>query len=102
MREKTCDICGHVVNPEDAVIHRIIPEEIAVQAGILDFRTTILCFNCSREVSDWYEKKVFNLKYDEVAKKFVYKSPTDLVNEYETIYKSFADYKCSRKSKKSL
>ncbi len=92
MREKTCDICGHVVNPEDVVIHRIIPEEVARQAGIFDFRTATLCTDCSNEVQTWYGKRVSSMSYKDGAKRFILRSPTQMVEEYEATYRAFVAY----------
>lgn len=93
MWEKTCDICGHVVNPEDVVIHRIIPEEAARQAGIFDFRTATLCPDCSNEVQSWYRKRVYSVSYENRTKRFILRSPAQMVKEYEAAYRAFAAYK---------
>lgn len=93
MREKTCDICGHVVNAEDVVVHRIIPEEVARQAGIYDFRTATLCPDCSNEVQAWYGKRVYSMNYKNEAKRFILRSPAQMVKEYETTYRAFVEYK---------
>jgi hypothetical protein len=99
MREKTCDICGHVVNPEDVVIHRIIPEEVAKQAGIFDFRTAILCTDCSNEVQTWYGKRVYSMNYKDGAKRFMLRSPAQMAKEYEAAYRAFIEYKKRRLAK---
>ena len=100
MWEKTCDICGHVINPEDVVIHRIIPEEAARQAGIFDFRTATLCPGCSSEVQTWYRKRAYRVSYDDRAKRFMPSSPADIVKEYEAVYRAFAAYKGRRRAKR--
>jgi len=99
MWEKTCDICGHVINPEDVVIHRIIPEEATRQAGIFDFRTATLCPDCSNEVQIWYGKRVYSVSYEDRAKRFMPRSPSDIVKEYEAAYRAFAAYKNRRRAK---
>ena len=65
MKAKTCEICGRESKPEDLVIHLVVPEEVARQAGILDTRTVLLCINCSNEVQAFYSKKVHDLSYDD-------------------------------------
>ena len=100
MGEKTCDICGNAVNSEDVVIHRMIPEEVARQAGIYDFRIAVLCSNCSNEVQTWYKKRVYGVSYDNSTKKFLPRSPADIVKEYEAIYRAFAAYKNKRRAKR--
>ena len=92
MEKKSCGICGYEGKPEDLVIHRIVPEEVARQAGILDTRTVLLCINCSNEFQT-FTKKVPDLSYDDVTKHFIPKSPTELIKEYEAAYKAFIAYK---------
>jgi hypothetical protein len=99
MREKTCDICGHGVNSEDVVIHQIIPEEVARQAGIYDFRTAALCPDCSNEVQAWYGKRVYSMSYKDGAKRFIFKSPAQMAKEYEATYRAFVEYKTRRRAK---
>ena len=99
MREKTCDICGHLVNPEDVVIHRIIPAEVARQAGIFNFRTATLCTDCSNEVQTWYEKRVYSMNYKDGVKRFMLRSPAQMVKEYEAAYRAFIEYKTRRRAK---
>ena len=93
MRERTCQTCGCSLSRENLVRHRIVPEPVATEAGILDARAVSLCPNCSQEVQNWYAKKVYHMNYDEVTKQFVPKSPAELVREYEGVYKTFVRYK---------
>jgi len=91
--KKTCEICGREGKPEDLVIYRIVPEEVAKQAGVIDLRTALLCFTCGSEIQDWYRKRVFNMIYDTLTLQFIPKSPTEIIKEYETAYKAFVAYK---------
>lgn len=93
MQRKTCEVCGHAVDPGELVIHRIVPEEIASRAGILDVRKVALCLNCGNQVQDWYNKKVFGMRYDARTNQFIPKSSTEMVKEYEDAYKAFVAYK---------
>jgi len=93
VQRKTCGVCGHTVEPGELVIHRIVPEEIAGQAGILDVRKVVLCLNCGNQIQDWYNKKVFSMKYDAKTNQFIPKSSAEMVKEYEAAYKAFAAYK---------
>ena len=92
MEKKTCEKCGRGNNPEDLVIHRIVPEEVAKQAGIMDARTISLCINCSNDYQI-FTKKVHDLSYDEMTKYFIPKLPSELIKEYELAYKAFIAYK---------
>ena len=93
MQRKTCGVCGHTVELGELIIHRIVPEEIAGQAGILDVRKVVLCLNCGNQIQDWYNKKVFSMKYDAKTNQFIPKSSAEMVKEYEAAYKAFAAYK---------
>lgn len=96
MEKKTCEICGYTSKPEDLLIHRVVPEEVATQAGILDTRTVVLCINCCNELQAWYLKRVFSMSYDAGTVQFVPKSSADMVKEYEATYRAFATYKRHR------
>ena len=92
MEKKACEICGREANPEDLVIHRIVPEEIASQAGILDTRTILLCIDCSHKFQAFCSSKVHDLRYDDMTQYFIHKSPAELIKEYEVAYKAFVAY----------
>lgn len=99
MEKKTCEICGYTSKHEDLVIYRIVPEEIATQAGILDKRKVVLCTNCCNELQAWYLKRVFGMSYDAGTVQFVPKSSADMVKEYEAAYRAFATYKSGIESR---
>jgi len=93
VQRKACEVCGNTVDPGELVIHRIVPEEIAGQAGILDVRKVVLCLSCGNQIQDWYNKRVFSMSYDDKTNRFIPKSSTEMVKEYEAAYKAFAAYK---------
>jgi hypothetical protein len=93
VRERTCQTCGCSLSQGNLVRHRIVPEPVAIEAGILDARKVVLCPGCSQEIQNWYTKKVFHMNYDEVSRQFVPKSAAELVKEYEGVYKTFVRYK---------
>jgi hypothetical protein len=93
VQRKICEVCGCAVSPGELVIHRIVPEEIAKQVGILDVRKVVLCLNCGNQIQDWYNKRVFSMSYDDKTNRFIPKSSTEMVKEYEAAYKAFATYK---------
>ena len=100
MEKKVCEICGYARKPEDLIIHQIVPEEVATQAGISYPETVVLCINCRNEIQTWYDKKVLGVSYDESARRFVPKSPAQMVREYEAVYREFAAYKKRRRTKR--
>jgi len=93
MKKKACEICGYTGKPADLVIHRIVPEEVTSQAGIVEVRQAVLCINCSYQAQTWCNKKDSSVSYDEDAKHFVPKLPAEMVKEYEAAYEAFAAYK---------
>lgn len=93
MRKKTCEICGKTIEIGDLVTYQIIPQEIAKQAGISEPRTATLCTDCSNEVQTWYVKKVSTIAYDDRTKRFVPKSPAEMLKEYVAAYIGFTTYK---------
>ena len=93
MKNRTCETCGHVLSPQETVIHQIVPEEVSLQANITDPKKVALCPNCSTEIQDWYRKKIYSTNYDTRTKQFIPKPPAELVKEYELAYKTFTDYK---------
>ena len=93
MKKKACEICGYTGKPEDLVIHRIVPEEVTSQAGIVEVRQAVLCVNCSYQAQTWCDKKVSTVSYDNGAKRFMPRVPAEMVEEYESAYVAFAAYK---------
>ncbi len=93
MEEAACELCGNISQLGNMRIHHIVPEEIAGQAGISDSATTRLCRNCHQEVNAWYAGKVSVMAYDSKNKRFQPRSPEEMVKEYETTYRAFAEYK---------
>ena len=88
-----CDACGHKQEIELTVIHRIIPEDIAILSGISDSPTVTLCIHCSNEIRDWYRGQVSTLAYDSALKRFRSKLPNEIKEEYQIAYRGFLDYK---------
>lgn len=93
MGGETCELCGYVGQLRAIETHHIIPRELTSQAAMPDSATVALCSNCHREVHDWYAKKVFDLTYDSMPKRFRSKSSVEMIKEYEAVYKVFARYK---------
>ena len=96
METVMCDACGHKHEIELAVIHKIIPEDIATLFDISDSPTVILCVSCSNEIRDWYRGRVSTLNYDSGLQRFNPKSRIEISEEYQTAYQGFLDYKGKR------
>ena len=93
MAEETCKLCGHVGQLWAIETHHIVPKELTSQAEIPDSASVPLCSSCHREVHTWYSKKVFDMTYDTMTKRFKPKSLAEVVKEYEAAYRLFAEYK---------
>ena len=93
MNKKVCEACGYKHGPEDIGVYRVIPELLSKQDKISDSATVQLCKNCRNEMITWYSRKVADQIYDPAIKRFRYRSPAEMVKEYEAAYRAFAEYK---------
>lgn len=100
MKRKTCQACGYRGAARDIVLHRIIPEEVAEEAGIPDSGTVVLCVNCRNELDTWYSRKISDLTYDTTTRRFIPRSPAEMAKEYEATYQAFAGYKERQRKKR--
>ena len=97
MAEEICEVCGYK-SPLGAVErHHTIPNNITEQAGIANSPTLGMCCNCRRELETWYSVKVAKMVYDTRLPQFRYKTSVEMVQEYESVFKGFLDYKKRRK-----
>jgi hypothetical protein len=97
MADGTCEICGYGSTLGAVESHHVIPKDITEQAGITDSPTRMICCNCRRELETWYSAKVAKMLYDDSIARFRYKTPSEMVEEYEFVYKGFVDYKKRQK-----
>lgn len=93
MEEAACELCGNISQLGAIKMHHIVPREVTGQAGISDSATARLCHNCHQEVNAWYTRKVSVMAYDSKNKRFQPRSLEEMVKEYETTYRAFAEYK---------
>jgi hypothetical protein len=96
MAEETCEVCGYRSLLGAVERHRIIPSDITEPAGITDPPTLRICCNCRRELETWYSTKVARMVYDVRLPQFRYKTPVEMLEEYESVFKSFLEYKKRR------
>lgn len=99
MEQTKCNACGHAIEAGAAVVHQIVPEEAKKLFGIPDSSTTILCNGCSKEVTDWYQKRISSITYDSNLKRFRAKSPAEMAGEYHKVYQSFVDFRGMRQKR---
>ena len=93
MGKGTCELCGCNSGLEIVEKHHIVPLEITEMAGIPESKVVELCRSCLRELNRWCSFKVVDMAYDTEIKRFRAKSWLEMVKEYETAYRSFAEYK---------
>ena len=94
-----CDACGHKQETELTVIHRIVPEDVAIRFGLSDSSTVTLCIYCSNEIRDWYRGRVSILTYDSVSKHFRSKASNEIRKEYQTACQGFLYHKGKRRKR---
>lgn len=100
MGQETCELCGYVSLLGAVEKHHIIPNEITEEAGIPKLQTIKMCYNCRKELDTWYSAKVAKMVYDTKIPKFRYKTPGEMVEEYQFLFNGFVDYK-KRQNKKN-
>ena len=94
-----CDACGHKQETELTVIHRIIPEDVAIRFDLSDSPRVTLCIYCSNEIRDWYRGRVSSLTYDSGLQRFRPKIPNEIRKEYHIAYQGFLDHKGKRRKR---
>ena len=96
MGEEICELCGYRSQLEAVGKHHVIPHELTEQAGIPKPQVLKMCCNCRRELDTWYSAKVAKMVYDTVAQQFRYKTSVEMVEEYQSVFNGFADFKKRR------
>ncbi len=99
MSKESCQLCGNQCQSGTIEIHHNVPTELTRPAGIPNSATTKLCGNCHREVHAWYGKNVLDVEYSARTKRFIPRSPAEMVKEYEASYRVFAEYKRGQREK---
>jgi hypothetical protein len=89
----TCEVCGYKSELWSMQRHNIVPKELTRKTGMSESGTVGLCSNCLTELYDWYSKKVSNMSYDPITKRFGPRCLFGMINEYNTAYKLFVEYK---------
>ena len=96
MGEETCEICGYRSQLGAVEKHDAIPNEAMQQAGMSESHTVRMCCNCRRELDTWYSAKVAKMVYDTVAQRFRYKTSVEMVEEYQSVFNGFVNFKKRR------
>jgi hypothetical protein len=88
-----CEICGSRTEPAAMVSYRIVPDDIAENAGISDVAVVKLCPDCRRDLDRWYSRNVSATTYDESRRSFRSRTPQEMVREYEVSFRAFVRYR---------
>ena len=98
MATQTCKICNNVVDPDTMEEHHIVPSEVTDEAGMPESQKIKLCAGCHQEVHDWYTARVRHTEYDPDTRRFRNKSYLEMVNEYQSAFNAFVNYKSTQHS----
>ena len=98
MLEEICEICGCRSQLGATEKHHTIPLEVTEEAGMPESQTLRMCLNCRLELDKWYSAEVAKMVYDTKMQRFRYKTSVEMVQEYQSAFNSFVNYK-KRRSK---
>ena len=93
MDEETCELCGYQSQLRAVGRHYIIPNEVTQQAGMPESKTVRMCCNCRRELDTWYSDKITKMVFDTKIQRFRDKTWPEMVEEYQSVFNGFANYK---------
>ena len=77
--------------------HYVIPTKVTEGAGVSPSKTLRFCCNCYQELQTWYSIKVNDMIYDSAAKQIRYRSPLEMVEEFQAVFNGFVNYKKRRR-----
>ena len=95
-REEICELCGYASILEAVEECPIVPNDIARAAGMPKSQTIRMCCNCRGELDTWFSTKVAKMVYDIGMQRFRYRTHTEMVKEYQSVFNAFVDYKKRR------
>jgi hypothetical protein len=96
MAEETCDLCGYTSILGAVEECSIVPNDIARAAGMPKSQTIRMCCNCRRELDTWFSAKVAKMVYDIGMQRFRYRTHTEMIKEYQSVFNAFVDYRKRR------
>jgi hypothetical protein len=96
MAEEACDLCGYTSILGAVEQCSIVPNDIVQAAGMPKSQTIRMCCNCRRELDIWFSAKVATTVYDIGMQGFRYRTHTEMVKEYQSVFNAFVDYRKRR------
>ena len=98
MAEEICEICGYKSLLGAIAKYCTIPTEITEDARKPKSESIKMCCNCHRELDKWYSTKVAKMVYDEKLQRYRYRMPSEMVEEYQSVFNGFVAFKRRRKA----
>lgn len=96
MGEDICEVCGYRSQFGVVERHPVFPKEIIEASHLNRWQIINICSNCRIELAKWYSLKVAPMGYDIKMQRFSYKTPGEIVEEYQSAFDSFISYKEKR------
>ena len=98
MAEESCELCGYISIFGAVEECSSVPNDIAEAASKPKSQPVRMCCNCRKELDTWYSAKVAKMVYDAGMQQFRHRTPAETVEEYQSAFSGFVNYK-KRKSK---
>ena len=96
MGEAICEVCGYRSQLGGVEKRPIFPREVIEEAHLNRWQVIEICSNCQIELARWYSLKVAPMAYNTRKQRFSYKTPGEIVDEYQAAFYSFVAYKKKR------
>ena len=96
MAKETCELCGYASILGAVEECSIVPNDITRAAGMPKSQTVRMCRNCRRELDAWFSAKVGKMVYDIGMQRFRYRTHTEMVKEYQSVFNAFVEYRKRR------
>ena len=93
MGEEICGVCGYRSQLGAVEKHHVIPDEIARQTSVPKPQILKMCCNCRQELDTWFSAKVTEMVYDTKAQRFRARTQDEMVEEYQSVFNGFVNYK---------
>lgn len=93
MGDETCEVCGYQSQLGAVEKHHVIPNEVTQQAGMSESHAIRMCCNCRRELDAWYSAKVAKMVYDTKVQRFRDRTWREMVEEYQSAFDGFVNFK---------
>ena len=94
---KICEICGYRSQLGAVDKCHTIPRKVTEEAGMPESQSLKMCSNCHLELDKWYSVEVAKMVYDTKMQQFRYRTSVEMVQEYQSAFNGFVNYKKRRR-----